>query len=357
MIKIKNILSIVTLSILAFSCNKEEGEGGKGNIKGLVYEVIVNAQTHDTIATMPASDEDVYIIYGDGKEVDDKAVASYDGSFEYKYLRDGDYQLLVYSQDTSNFSETKIPIIKKVHISDGGTANPDTLFILKTVKYDKGVGVIEGIINAVVIDNQNYDTVAIQTAPDQDVFILNSSTNEVLDKTTTSDGGKFAFRNLIDGDYSILVYSQDTANAKNKKVAIKQTVQVKNQNAVNLSSINITKMLDIDKGSGSISGKVWLINYKSNGYTIKDIGLAQEYDVYLIYGNHLGFDIRTRTSYDGSFSFPNLINGKYTVFVYSEQEDIDGYLTGATQKAIHKETFEITASKQLFYMTDTVKTF
>ncbi|HEY9125394.1 MAG TPA: hypothetical protein PK252_08500 [Bacteroidales bacterium] len=357
MIKIKKILGLVILSMLAFSCNKEEGEGGKGNIKGIVYQVIVNAQTLDTITIAPAPDEDVYLIYGDDKEIDDKTVSSYDGSFEYKYLRDGNYQLLVYSQDTSNYSKTKTPVIKKVHISNGGTAKPDTLFILKTVDYDKGAGIIEGIVNAEVIDNQNLNIIAIQAAPDQNVYILNSSTNQVLDKTTTSDDGKFAFQNLVDGNYCILVYSQDTANAKNKKVAIKQPVQVKNQNTVKLSSIHITKMLDIDEGSGSITGKIWLINYKSNGYTIKDIALAQEYDVYLIYGNHLGFDMRTRTSYDGTFCFSNLINGKYTVFVYSEQEDIDGYLTGATQKAIHKKTFEITNNNQSFYMTDTVKTF
>jgi hypothetical protein len=71
-------------------------------------------------------------------------------------------------------------------------------------------------------------------------------------------------------------------------------------------------------GSGSIKGFVY--EYKLNilGDTISRYAAADQ-DVFIIYGNdHTFYDDNIQTSYDGSFEFPYLQKGKYTVFVYED---------------------------------------
>ena len=71
-------------------------------------------------------------------------------------------------------------------------------------------------------------------------------------------------------------------------------------------------------GSGSIKGFVY--EYKLNilGDTISSYAAADQ-DVFIIYGNdHTFYDDNIQTSYDGSFEFPYLQKGKYTVFVYED---------------------------------------
>ena len=71
-------------------------------------------------------------------------------------------------------------------------------------------------------------------------------------------------------------------------------------------------------GSATIKGFVY--EYKLNilGDTISRYAAADQ-DVYIIYGNEDTFyDDNIKTSYDGSFVFPYLQKGKYTVFVYED---------------------------------------
>lgn len=72
-------------------------------------------------------------------------------------------------------------------------------------------------------------------------------------------------------------------------------------------------------GSGSIKGFVY--EYKINAFSLDTTAryAAADQDVYIIYGNEDTFyDDNIKTSYDGSFKFPYLQKGKYTIFVYEE---------------------------------------
>jgi hypothetical protein len=94
-------------------------------------------------------------------------------------------------------------------------------------------------------------------------------------------------------------------------------------------------------GSGSIKGFVY--EYKLNilGDTISRYAAADQ-DIYIIYGDDNTFyDDNIQTSYDGSFEFPYLQKGKYTVFVY---EDCATCLSG--KKEILR-TIEITKKNQV----------
>ena len=91
---------LVTLTFL-ISCKKYEGEGGRGSINGKIYimEILhLNSNPSDTIY-YDGADEDVFIIYGDGKTTpDDKIECGYDGSFSFKYLQPGTYTIYAYSE-------------------------------------------------------------------------------------------------------------------------------------------------------------------------------------------------------------------------------------------------------------------
>ena len=84
-----------------FSCTRTAGDGGQAAILG-----IVEVEQRFTIADpfnfvlAPASDQDVYIIYGDRVGPDDRVRTNYDGEFAFYGLRPGDYTIYVYSQDT-----------------------------------------------------------------------------------------------------------------------------------------------------------------------------------------------------------------------------------------------------------------
>lgn len=125
-------------------------------------------------------------------------------------------------------------------------------------------------------------------------------------------------------------------------------VKIKNMKMKNLFLILLIgltlvscKKVEGQGGSASIEGFVY--EYKLNllGDTISRYSAADQ-DVYIIYGNEDTFyDDNIKTSYDGSFKFPYLQKGKYTVFVY---EDCATCLSG--KKEILR-TIEITKKNQV----------
>ncbi|MBL7923197.1 MAG: hypothetical protein JNL88_03265 [Bacteroidia bacterium] len=91
-------------------------------------------------------------------------------------------------------------------------------------------------------------------------------------------------------------------------------------------------------GNSLIKGKVMVRRYTvfPSIYTDKP---AMDQDVYIIYGDHgNAIDDRTRASFDGSYKFQFLKQGKYKVFVYTEDTALSNF---GNDKAIILET-EIT---------------
>ena len=107
--------------------------------------------------------------------------------------------------------------------------------------------------------------------------------------------------------------------------------------------IVITSCTKVEGQGGSASIEGFVYEYKLNilGDTISRYSAADQ-DVYIIYGNEDTFyDDNIKTSYDGSFKFPYLQKGKYTVFVY---EDCATCLSGK-KEILH--TIEITKKNQV----------
>lgn len=100
----KKLVSLLVLSVISsflFSCAKEAGEGGNSTIYGKLIAYNYNAEFTNLKGIFPASDEDVYIIYGNDRSYSQRVRSNYEGVYEFKYLRQGDYTVYVYSKDST----------------------------------------------------------------------------------------------------------------------------------------------------------------------------------------------------------------------------------------------------------------
>ena len=72
-------------------------------------------------------------------------------------------------------------------------------------------------------------------------------------------------------------------------------------------------------GTSSIKGNVWArFHDKNAGYNVINSYKGTDIDVYIVYGDEVSYGDRIKTDYEGDFEFKYLRNGKYKVYVYSE---------------------------------------
>ena len=114
-----SFLLILLVGITGFSCSKEAGEGGNSTLYGKIIAHNYNAEFTNLKGIYPAADEDVFIIYGNDRSYSDKVSTNYDGVYEFKYLRPGDYTIYAYSKDsTLTLASEMYAVIRKVSISE-----------------------------------------------------------------------------------------------------------------------------------------------------------------------------------------------------------------------------------------------
>jgi len=93
----KVIIAMASVLFL-ISCGKQEGEGGKNTITGVIIKEEWTKNTNQFVTEYPASEERIYIIYGDNAYFANEVKTNYDGSFRFEFLYKGDYQIFVYSE-------------------------------------------------------------------------------------------------------------------------------------------------------------------------------------------------------------------------------------------------------------------
>jgi hypothetical protein len=116
-----NIYNLTFLGILMFtmlSCSKEAGTGGNSTIYGKVFVKDYNSTFTLLEDEYYGQDVDVFLIYGDDRSYSDHVRTSYDGSYEFKYLRPGDYHVYCYSSDSTLQSHALIPVIRDITIDN-----------------------------------------------------------------------------------------------------------------------------------------------------------------------------------------------------------------------------------------------
>lgn len=116
--KIHNLILITAIIMGLNSCEKEAGIGGTSSITGKVVVRQYNSNFTTLTEQYYATDEDVYIVYGDDPVYGDKTSTNYDGTYRFEYLREGNYTVYAYSEDSVNYpSQHEIPVIQKIEIT------------------------------------------------------------------------------------------------------------------------------------------------------------------------------------------------------------------------------------------------
>ena len=124
----KYFLFLLASTTLFFSCKKIEGEGGRSSIIGKVY---MSDKTGSNQGEYFIPNYRVYIIYGDENDIyNDDMRTNFDGSFEFKHLREGNYRVFAYSQVYSEPSGLK-PVFKSVELGKNTTVDVGTIEVEK----------------------------------------------------------------------------------------------------------------------------------------------------------------------------------------------------------------------------------
>ncbi len=210
-----NISVILLLITVLVSCNKEEGEGGQAIISGRVMVKQYDRNYKVLQDSFYAGGKDVYIVYGDDETFSDDTETGFDGTYNFKFLRPGDYTVFAYSEDTAdNESGKEITVIKKVNISKKEErVEIEDIVICESLEMNEGTASISG--NVFEINYMNNFTVIKDTsfAQEEDVYIIFNDDPATINDRETHKDGSFRFDNLIKGDYEIYVYSEDTTGA------------------------------------------------------------------------------------------------------------------------------------------------
>jgi hypothetical protein len=116
--KSSHVFLFILLSVAFFSCSKDAGDGGNSTIYGKITAYNYNAEFTNLKGIYPAADEDVYLIYGGDRSYSQRVRSNYNGIYEFKYLRPGDYTIYAYSKDSTLTLVSGIyPVIREVTIT------------------------------------------------------------------------------------------------------------------------------------------------------------------------------------------------------------------------------------------------
>ncbi|MFQ5334989.1 MAG: hypothetical protein ACE5DN_02835 [Flavobacteriales bacterium] len=89
-----------------------------------------------------------------------------------------------------------------------------------------------------------------------------------------------------------------------------------------MTALNSCKKTEGVGGGATITGNMYYMTYDWNGKFIAKEE-ARDENVYIIYGDHSIYDDDVNTNYDGSYKFPYLRKGDYTVFAYQDCDTCD----------------------------------
>lgn len=104
----KAIIILLATTMVLFSCSKEEGFGGLASLSGKVYAKDYNSNGK-LIDEGYLGDVTVYIGKKDDPHYLDKLNSSYDGSFKFKFLHPGNYDVWVFGDcDTCTWDQTYV---------------------------------------------------------------------------------------------------------------------------------------------------------------------------------------------------------------------------------------------------------
>lgn len=237
------LASLSFLSGFFYSCEKQEGEGGDGSIVGRVYKIVddgdiysnsdldgnssalkslmttisennsvlnklygkkaltsdqidslierrnhytrvMNRSFHFGKDTIVGCDEDVFIIYGNHEYgFDDKVKTSYDGTYRFDYLNDGNYKIFAYNDNVDG----KSGVVYDVKVDGGEVYGGD--FYINDGKNANLCGVV-GYMEAIASKGYEY-----MPGVDQRVY-LREENSVSIDDCRVDGNGLYVFPKL-----------------------------------------------------------------------------------------------------------------------------------------------------------------
>jgi hypothetical protein len=99
------------------SCTKGPGPGGRAKIKGKLFAKNLDKTLSFVTDSGFVADEKIYISYGDNTSVGNDVTTSFDGSFEFDYLRPGNYKVWAISKILYGVNQLDTTILQDVTIS------------------------------------------------------------------------------------------------------------------------------------------------------------------------------------------------------------------------------------------------
>ncbi len=233
---LKQILLIVAVLALSISCDKNEGYGGSSSIEGVLMMRYYNNDFTVLQDVQPAVDEDVFILFGDDKNVGDDIETSIGGNFRFNYLLPGKYKLYYMSDDTSKTRYSDIALYTDVEIGSGEKLFVDTLYTYKALDWDDGHAKIKG---RVMLWNYkkssappNLEVKDYTPAQELPVYIVYNHGDFYEDRIRTQGDGTFVFPNLLKGHYRIFVYSEDIYTGSTADFIISRELEITETNQV-----------------------------------------------------------------------------------------------------------------------------
>jgi hypothetical protein len=194
-----SILAVLTLA----SCTKE-GVGGASLISGKVMKKIITTKG-DSVETVPAIDKNVFIIYGDETYYNDDVKSDITGHFEFPFLEKGSYELFAYS-DCLDCPEGKKTSSTSITVERGEDVEVE-LIVEKIVDYDDGSSTISGVL----MEQEYVGTFPVNVpfaSQENEVYITYGDDEVYFDRMDTGFDGKYEFKELIKGVYTVYAYSK-----------------------------------------------------------------------------------------------------------------------------------------------------
>ena len=190
-------------------------------------------------------------------------------------------------------------------------------------------------------------------AADKKVYIVYGD-NAVFDnETRTFIDGAYLFNYLREGNYSIYAFSDCNtcpSGTLSKLVDVEITGKKEKIAAADLETV---KYVDVNDGAGIIKGKVYAKNYEPTGFLTGQYYIGDE-KVYLVYDTDSSYYIDTRTNFNGSYQFNNLIPGNYKVYAYSKCDQKDNSTTYASCQVSVEKTTQLSSWAQEVQLTDII---
>jgi len=163
-------------AIALAACEKPEGPGGTANISGTLIRQSYNDDYSLLISEKPAVNEDIFIIYGGEEMPGDRVSTGLNGRFAFNYLRPGRYIIYYMSEDSSLASREETEVIIETELARGEVKDLGTMIQLKTLNYDEGSAIINGIVKVTNYTNEshwpNLEIKDISFAQEQEVYLV-----------------------------------------------------------------------------------------------------------------------------------------------------------------------------------------